>query len=199
MTKLIHLFRRFVAWFSALNQREKLLVGASGVFAVVFLLQQAFGAIEDHLESTNQLVVARRTQLEEAAKILRRYSTLRQRREALQTTYAESQLTFEEVTNDLDRVVKDAIGSDNYELKKPHAPTPFGFNYEKQEFTLIVKSLTLPQLVKLLYQIEQGARPIFLSKVDMTKALNGTDFSAVLEIYSISKSSSQAPAGSAES
>ena len=194
LARLLQLFRRLLAWFTALNQREKLIVGATVVFGLLFSLQQLFGLVEDHMDSTRQLVAVRKSQLEEVGKILRRYAALRKRRDLLQSTYAESQLTFEQVTTELDRIVKDAINSDNYELKKPHAPTPFGFEYEKQEFTLIVKSLALPQLVKLLYQIEQGGKPIYLSKIDITKSPSGTDFSAVLEIYSIGKSAEQLPA-----
>jgi hypothetical protein len=191
VTKVTHFLKKASSWFSALNSRERMLVAAAAIFGVFFLVQQAFGFVDDHVESTRQLVATRRNQLDEVAKILKRYAALRQRRDALQATYEESQLTYEQVSKDLDKIVKDAINSDNYELRKPHSPTPFGFEYEKQEFTLIVKSLTLPQLVKLLYQIEQGGRPIFLSKMDVTKSLNSSDFGAVLEIYSISKKSEQ--------
>ena len=179
--------RKLVHSYTGMKTSEKYLVGAVVVFLVFFLLQQAAGLVGESLEGSRELVAQRKTQMQEIGIVLKRYANLRQRKVALQETYDRSQMTFEQLSSELDKVVRDAIGSDNYELKKPHPPVAFGFEYEKQEFSLIVKTLTLDQLVKLLYQIEHGERPIFLSKVDINKALSGTDFSAVLEIYSISK------------
>ena len=172
----------------ALNQREKLLVGAAGLFGIFFVLQTTFGLVNESIDDTRLRVGQRTAQLQEIASILKRYQSLKQRRDVLQTTYEESQMTFEQVTIELDRIVRDAIGNDNYELKKPPSTTKFGFDYEKQEFTLIIKALSREQRVKLLHQIEQGGRPIFLSKVDIAKSQSGTEYSAVLEIYSIGKS-----------
>ena len=172
---------------AGLNARERLIVGTAVVCLIIFGIYQGAVAVETHIEESKRLLVVRKTQLQDIGAILKRYIALRQRRESLQTTFEKSQMTFEQVSAEVDKIVKDAISSDNYDLKKPHPPTTFGFEYEKQEFSLTVKSLTLEQLVKLLYQIEHGGRPIFLSKVDINKSLSGTDFSAVFEIYSISK------------
>lgn len=192
MNKLASSNKSLLDSFARLNTREKLLVGSAALFGVFFLLQSALGLVSENIEDTKALVVQRKGQLQEIGAILNRYNGLKQRREALLTTYEQSQMTFEQVTNELDRIVRDAIGNDNYDIKKPPQPTPFGFGYEKQEFTLIIKSLSLEQLVKLLYQIEQGGRPIFLSKVDIAKSAAGTEFSSVVEIYSIGKSRSPA-------
>lgn len=180
--------------FSALSQREKIIVAVAALGLVLVLCQQGVSLMQEHLTDNRQLITVRKNQLQDLAVVLKRYAALRQRKESLQQTYAQSQMSFEQLSTELDRVVRDAIGSDNYELKKPHPPAPFGFEYEKQEFSLIVKSLTLDQLVKLLYQVEHGGKPIFLSKVDINKSLSGTDFSAVLEIYSISKAAQQVEA-----
>ena len=191
--KLFYTARKILNWFLGLKSSERFLVGAAATFAVLFLVQQLAGLVSEQVLDSKQRLIVRKTQLQDVGAILKRYTSLRRHREELQSTYAQSQMTFEQVSNELDRIVRDAIGSDNYELKKPHPPSPFGFEYEKQEFSLTVKILTLEQLVKLLYQIEQGDKPIFLSKVDINKTLSGTDYSAVLEIYSISKTAATKP------
>ena len=97
-------------------------------------------------------------------------------------------MTFEQVTKELDKIVKDSIGNDNYDLKKKSsAPTEFGLEYEKQDFSLRLRSLSLEQLVKLLYQLEHGKSPLFLSKVDIVKSAKAGEFTTTMEIYSIKK------------
>ncbi len=195
-TKFFNLSRKAMNSYFGLKSSEKILVGAAAVFMLVILLQYFAGIVQARVFDSKQLLATRKNQLQDVGFILKRYVSLHRYREELQTTYAKSQMTFEEVSNELDRIVRDAIGNDNYEVKKPHPPEPFGFEYEKQEFSLTVRSLSLDQLTKLLYQIEQGEKPIFLSKVDIKKSPSGTDYGASLEIYSISKT---APARTAES
>lgn len=187
--------RRLKTSVIALSVRERLILAGVALVVVFLAGQSAVEAVQDQIDATRRLVGARTQQLKDLDKVLAHYLSLVERRDNLQETYAHSQMSFEQVTNELDRIVRTAIASDNYELKKPNPPKPFGFEYEKQDFSLIIKSLNIQQLVTLLHEIEHGSRPIFLSKVDITKSLTGIDFGAVLEIYSIAKATPRNESG----
>ena len=162
------------------------------ILSVIYSAQQAVTSFQEYVDTNELLVIKRTSELESIGKSLKRYQTLRNRRETLQATFAQSQMTYEQVVNQLSKLVRDTIGNDNFELKKSRTPAPFGLDFQKQEFTLSIKAISMEQLVKILYQIEQGERPLFLSKVDITRLIQAGDYSASLEIYSINKSSSGA-------
>jgi hypothetical protein len=180
-------------WFIGLSQRERVVVVVSGALAVVYLLSLPVEMISTHLEENAALLEQRRGELSRVSPLLARYAQLNTRLEALETTFRQSQMTFEQVTAELDTVVKDSIGSTDYTLNKIRNPSKLGLEYEKQEFSLHIRSLTLDQLLKLLYTIEQGRagqdrRPLFLGKIDLSKPSPGSPISATLEIFSVRKS-----------
>ncbi len=188
MRKIQSLLRRLSIWFNALSQRERVVLSAVGLLGVVYSTQQLLITYQDYVDSNSLLVTKRSAEYETIAKSLKRYQSLKRRRETLQANFAASQMTYEQVVNQLSKLVRDTIGNDNFELKKSRTPAPFGLDFQKQEFSLSIKAVSMEQLVKILYQIEQGERPLFLSKVDITRLLQAGDYSANLEIYSISKS-----------
>ena len=94
-------------------------------------------------------------------------------------------MTVDQVYTELDRIVRDAIGADNYDLKKSQTTTAVGPNSEEQAFTLRIRSLSIEQLVKLLYQLEHGKAALFLGKVDIIKNTQPGTFSATLEVSSV--------------
>lgn len=179
--------KRVRSFYLTLSRRERSLVLIAVVASAVALLYLSVDTVRRHITETNAMVTVRSRHLEELSRVIRRYNTLNTRLERLQTTFAEAQLTFEEVTRQLDSVVRESIGSDNYDLKVGRSPSQIGFEYEKQEFTLRVKSLTLEQVIRLLHRLEQGESPLFLGKVDLLKQ-NDSEFNATLEIFSVRKS-----------
>lgn len=195
-SQIQHYWRRILHWYWSLSQSEKVIVSITGACLVVFGIYQAGLAIEDYISVNNRALAARKTQLENIEKTLKRYLVLKNRQENLQKTFAKSEMTFEQVTAQLDHIVRDSMGNDNYDLKKSRTPTAFGFEYEKQEFTVNIRTLSMDQLVKLLYQLEQGERPLFLSKLDIIRSSTGNEYGATLEIYSIAKAKTPATATS---
>ncbi len=189
-------WKRVTLWYLALASREKVIVCVAGICLVVAGIYQMGVSLDDYIKTNHRKVTVRRAQLDEIDKILKRYVTLKSRQDNLQKTFAQSEMSFEQVTAQLDRIVREAMGNDNYDLKKSRTPTAFGFEYEKQEFTLNIKSLAIDQLVKLLHRLEQGERPLFLSKIDIVRSAVSGDYSATLEIFSIAKSQANSSATS---
>lgn len=179
--------KKFETWFKSLSGRERSLVGATILVVSIWFLGIPVGLLRDYITGTQHLITKRTHDLDELSHLLRRNHTLDQHLKKLQATFQESQMTFEQVTTELDKVVKTSIGNENYDLKKTRPPSPFGLDFEKQDFALNIRSLTLEQLVTLLYNLEQGKRPLFLGKLDLVQAPPTGTFTATLEIFSISK------------
>ena len=96
-------------------------------------------------------------------------------------------MSFEEVTVELDKIVKESIGNNNYELKKGRAAKELGFDYEKQQFSLKVNSIELEESIKLLHNLENSKSPFLLGTVNFKRFGRKDKFSVNIEIYSIRK------------
>ena len=133
------------------------------------------------------MAIVRSNHIQQLEPLLNRHKFLNSRLSKVQNTLQNSELSFEQVTEELDKIIKESIGSNIYDLKKSRSTSEMGFEFEKQELKLNVKSLTLDQVVKLLSRIENGKAPLFLGKVDIKKSRK-KDFDANFEIFSIKKS-----------
>lgn len=187
MKEITLFFRKTINAFSKFSLRERALLSSVGIFFIIFILMSVITFFSDIQDNKHRLAVARRNQLNELIKVAQRYKTLSGKKEALQKKFADSQMTFDQVSIEVDKIINESIGDEKYELTKPNAPTPFGFEFEKQDFKLSIKNINMEQLVKLLYKIEHGGKPLYLSKLEINKA-SSTNLSATMEIYSIGKS-----------
>lgn len=176
--------RKVSAWFAALTPRERTLVLVTTVALSAYTLTVPLGSLNEHIDETKRQTVVRSRALEEVSHYSRRLSSLNSRLDKLKKSLEESKMTFEQVTSNLDSVVSSSIGSRNYNLNKSGKPETLGLEFEKQDFILKVNSLSLEQLVKLLFELEQGKSPLFLGNVDASKG-RGDTFKATLEIASI--------------
>jgi len=181
--------KRFLAWFSGLKQNERILLSlvALGLFGWSLSIPAAM--LQDYIADNERLTEIRKGHLEEASFYLKRYQERNRRLQKLQTTFEESRLTFEQVYDEVDRIVKDSIGSDDYVLRKSRDATSLGSGYSRQDFTLTINTITIDQLIKLLYQLEQGETPLFLGKVNITgRATKKGTRKVTLDVTSIGKS-----------
>lgn len=180
--------RRFNIWFNRLSSREGTMILVAVVSLLVYGAFSAVETIQEELADTDRLVKVRQQNLEDLGQVASRYKTLKTRLTRLQESFSKSEMTFEEVTSQIDAIVRKSIGSDDYDLKKGRTPSQIGFEYEKQQFTLKVNSLSLEEVVRLLYNLEQGESPLILGKVDLRKLPRKEEFSTSLEIFSVRKS-----------
>lgn len=170
-----------------LSSRERIFVLLGAVACLVFALYLGVESFFNDINKTKKLAQTRQIQLEQIALLVQRYNTLESRLQRLQETFSESQLTFEQVTKQLDSIVRQSIGSDKYGLDRGRSLTQIGESYQKQEFTLKISSITLEQVVDLLYRLEHGESPLLLGKVDLVHSRRNKSFSATLEIFSVLK------------
>ena len=177
--------------FAKLNDREQLLLVV--MFFAIFVTIVYLG-IESELASfaeNERILNVRKSQLQGIVESGSRYKDLNNRLNILQNSFAKSEMTFEQVTVELDNIVKNSIGNNDYELKKGRAPQALGFDYEKQQFSLKVNAVELEESIKLLHNLENSKSPFLIGKVDFKRHGRKDKFSVNVEIYSIRKSSEQ--------
>lgn len=194
------ILRKVSTWFSARTKNEKLLLGVTTAFIVCFTLIQTVGSVFDYIDENKRFIQIRKTQLVQTMNLLNKFHELNTRLTTLQTTFAELQLSFEEVIVEVDRVVKESIGSATYSPPtRVGEAQPLGNEFERQDYRLKIQALTLDQLVKLLYNLERGKTPLFLGKVVLTKDLyKPGEFKADLEFTSVGRKRSATSPTSAE-
>jgi len=182
------IYKKTSAWFVGAKQSERLSALLLGFTLIGVLIYFPVDSLNSYLDQVSVETVNRRLELEQVNRLLGQYKTLNSRLDRLKSSFDESLMTFEEVTTAIDQIVKQSIGSDSYSLQKLGNPSELGFDYEKQDFQITIRKTNLEQVVKLLYNIEQGERPLFLGNVNLTKALNKDEFVATLKIFSVRKS-----------
>lgn len=180
--------RKLSSWFTKLSPRERMLVLVAGVGVTGFLLFMTGEAFVEQLDDYERITAVRTQAYRDISMLLPRYQNLSQRLEKLKASFAESQMTFAQVTAGLEKIVRTALGDEiNYDLDKSRKAEPFGEEFEKQDIVLKVKSITLDQLVRLLYELEHGDTPLFMGKVDLRTNKRDKTFQAQLEITTIGK------------
>ena len=180
--------RKVSSWFIALNARERMLVSLLGIVFVVFLLALPAVKLSELLEENARLADARNGNYKELGMLVDRYRVLDSRLGRIRSSFEQSQMTLEQVYSELDRIIKESIGSTNYDPpKKGQSSESLGLEFEKQEYSLNIRQATLQQLVKLLYELEQGKQPFFIGKVDILPGSAEGTFTANIDIGSVSK------------
>lgn len=183
---LIHI-KKFESWYSSARQSEKVLIGIIAFIALCTLIYTPVSAFNSYRENNEIKIKKRVYDLEQLDSAVSRYQSLKLRFDKVRQSFEDSQMTLEQLTSELEQIVKNSLSNDNYELNTAGSPVQMGLDFERQQFILKVRSLSLEQLVKLLHQLEQGKSPLLLGKVDITKLAKDNEFSATLEIFSISK------------
>lgn len=184
--------RKIRQWLGSLNARERVIVSLALISALGCAIYLPAKSLHEHYLQEQALIESRKDDLKLLKASLSKLQLLNKRLERVQQSYNDATMTFEEVTTQIDKLVRASIGSGDYEPKLRGSPSELGMGFEKQEFTLNVKSLSLEQLVKLLHSIEQSDNPLFLGKVDIRKLSSRgrnqspqAQFSATLEVFSV--------------
>ena len=185
------LYKNIRSIFLKLNGREQLLVSITAIAVVFTVFYLGVDFVFSTIKEDQRILTVRTNQLNNVVSVAARFKQLDHRMDKLKESFAKSEMSFEQVTTQLDKIVRESIGSDNYELKKGRTPTALGFDFEKQQFSLNINSISLEQTVKLLYNLENSKSPLLLGKVDFRK-FSGDKFVVNVEIFSIRKSTEQA-------
>jgi len=161
------------------------MAGIGMLILAAYVVIKPTQAFLDYIDSSKLRVEQRKLQLVEITDKLNRYQQLKQRLTGIKATFEKSQLSFESVTRELDKMMKDIVGTNDYTLSVGGSPLTVGEQFERQDFSLNVRGLTAKQIVDLLYNLQEGETPLFLGKVDLVKSSGKDSFNATLEIFSV--------------
>ena len=190
--------KKALNWFSNLKRSERVLISIVLVLVISYVLARPVVGVFDYVDANKRLINIRRAQLNQAIEYVRKYQLLNDRLQSIQTTFRELQLTSQQVYEEVDRIVKNSVATATYNLKKAGTAEPLGTEFQRQDFSLKIDSITLDQLVTLLYELERGKTPLFLGKVDIGKSSTKIgEYQVTLELTSVGKqqvgSSAEAP------
>ncbi len=178
--------RKILNAYDNLNSREKPFVLITGIVLLALCVYYPISWSRDFVKNTRNSKNYKLSQLDEAAVLSQRYDLLNTKLTAAQNSFDKAQMTYEQVTAEIDKIIKETVGQEvKYDLKNQN-PSNLGLEFEKQEFSLSLKA-NLDQLVKLLFQFEKGETPLFLGKVNIRKVGKKDQFNTVLEVFSVRK------------
>ena len=155
------------------------------VIALALWVPYEFSGGELPTSSQESELSSRLSDLVRLKDLLERYRKLSARAEQIEKTYARAQFSTEEVFAEVEKIIRGAIGGDGYELRPSQSPVSVSSTVEQQLFTLRLKSVTLEQMVKILFELEQGKAPLFLGKLEVTKAVQKGSFVVAVELSSL--------------
>ncbi len=187
MAKFFLIIRNLISHYSALSLRERVLVGLmiAGVFG--YFINETVVSVRTMVDEGELKVQIRQRDLDSVTKVAARYKNLKTKRDTLEQHLAASQMDVETVRKQLNSVMQQTLQNDNYELRNGQKATPFGTQYSKNESTLILKSTPMKQLVSILYEIEHGKRPLFISKISLIRSAQPGEYNATVDVYSINR------------
>jgi len=185
-----------LAAFYARPKRERLLlVGALGA-VVIWLMLEGIQGSASSIGGQQAKIDERAREVASLQYAVAKYSKLSARLQSLEKTYANSELSVEQVYSEVENIVKAALAdsakggsagqiAQGYELRSVGTIVAISDTVQQQGYSLKLKSLSLTQLVDLLYRLEQGKAPLFLGRLELTKGSQPGIFSANLELSSL--------------
>lgn len=179
----VSLFSAAMHAYARLAPRERLLVQLGGAALAVTMLWSigySFQAARSRLE---QKIRASDRQLGEMQDLRQRYLQLKQQTDTLIMDPSKRPADFSPYSF-LQRVGNKAVGGDKIKKIDPDSKTIGKYLEESAELRL--EGVTLPQVVNLLYEIENAPVPLRVARLQMKKRFNEPyNFDVTLKVSSI--------------
>jgi hypothetical protein len=114
-----------------------------------------------------------------------RVKGLNSRLTELTTLYLNSTLSYEELTNYLDTLIKENTGNDSYSLNRSKDSENIGESFQLQKFTVKIQDSNLIQISNLLHALETGSPRMFIQRAEIKRNRTKGSLSLSLEIASV--------------
>ena len=159
-----------ITWFTKLSQREKVIVVAATLIGVVLGIHALYEPIQIAFEEQSVQLAKIETDKKTVEIVLDRYQKLVQKKRALESRYQEFEIK-EGVLSYLERLVKEKgkVPDGKYKITS-NKEREFGGSYEQAPFTIKFDTASMPDLIEFLNEVVQGAQPLILTRIDLTKS-----------------------------
>lgn len=179
--------KEITSYFSNLSKRERSIVTLTGIALIVGAAYLAYQSYTDFIEGNKAKLQLRVAELKELPVVISKYKALNSRFTKLEQNLSQSQMSLEAVTKEVDKIVKEALGSSDYifnNLPRNEDDKLMG-RFQRQQYKITIDKVSIEQLVKLLHSLEQGKSPLFIEEIDLPRIRSKDEFKAVLYINSI--------------
>jgi Type II secretion system (T2SS), protein M len=174
--------------YARLAPRERLFVavGAAALSLVVAFL--VIHGVESAKARLRGGIDAKERQLERVQALRAEYLELKQRADDLTAKNADRSPNW--LYSTLEPLLKKNLSRDKIHSMDPSSK-PIGDQYVEDSVNVEVLGVTLPQIVALLYEVEQSPDPMHVSRLQMKKRVSGPyEFDVVFSVSSIKAASS---------
>lgn len=175
-------------WFTALSQREQLIVaGGTAGLVVALLYAFIFSPIVDFIEQQEQDVAAAYRELQALPHALARYDRVRTRRAEIEKLYKSIEMP-EGASAYLETLVKDKAGIPpaGFTIKES-IPRKFGNIYEQVPYNVQYRITDHNKLINFLQELIEGPRPFIVNRVNLSRSRLGDHIEVDLEVSSVRK------------
>jgi hypothetical protein len=151
------------------SYREKLIVAAGCTFILVSLAYMIYEPVQRAFSEQGQRLEQSDQEMEKVAIALARYSKLKARRQIIENSYKEVEIS-EGVRSLLSGIIESKAGipQGQFDIDARDA-RPFGMNYEQTPFRVRFIITDYSRLVAFLKEIVLGPKPLILTSLEIKK------------------------------
>lgn len=182
---IIPIINNIKSWYLGLTQRERVIIKFSLSLIMLFIIWTLIENTLDYRVQLQKKVIQTRDQVPQVFQLAERVKNLESRKNELSTLYLNSTLSYEELTNYLDNLIKTNTGSNSYTLNKSQDTESIGDDFSLQKFTIKINDTDFESILKLLNALESGTPRMFLERTDIAKNRNKSNLSLTIELSSV--------------
>jgi hypothetical protein len=174
--------------YARLAPRERMFVGLGGGVLLVVVAFLAIRGMESAKSSLRTGIAAKQRQLERVQTLRGEYLALK--RQADDLTAKSGDRSPSGLYSTIEGLLKKSLGREKIHSMDPSSK-PVGDHYVEDSVNVELVGVTLSQTVSLLYEIEQSATPIHISRLQVKKRVSDPyQFDVVLSVASVKVASS---------
>lgn len=185
MTNIVKPTEKIRSQYYSLSLRERLLIKITATSLVVVFVYWSINSIVNIHHDLNLSSIRKEASISQIEQLANKHKNLKTKLLNLTTKYLNSSLSYEQLTNHLDKIAKNELGPDSYELIPSREKIELGTDFLAQKFTIKIRKCSFEQIVNIMKSLEQGPPPVFVQKVDIAKSSDQKSNSVIFEIVSI--------------
>jgi len=175
--------------FLSLSKREQVIVSiTSALFFlwILYVLIETLIVIKIEAQDELQLV---QQKYDRVVSLRTRYEELSRQHEKLSRSRFSDGNSIDQIYSEIDSAVKETLSGVSYDLKRSPSGELLSRDVRKQEFVIRIASVQLEQILKLLYRIENGKTPMYVSRLETMRLPQVGAVSATITLATLEKSS----------
>ena len=167
---LLEQFEALRKRFLGLSARERLLVLAAPLIGILLLLFYMSGPVATAFRRQSAAISKARMDISTLPAVAKRYLEIKARRAAIESRFRQVEFREGTALSHLEQLIRDKaqIPAKEFNIRQGEA-RDFGRDYQQTPFTVKFSTSNLAALVEFLKELSEGAKPMILSRLDVTR------------------------------